>query len=143
MEYDWILRGGRVIDPASGTDEIRDVYVRDGRIAESCLPERVIDAAGLIITPGLIDFHAHVYCPGSALSVRADELLRQGTTTVVDAGTCGCADFDTFAETVIQRPGPRIRAFLNVASGGLSNPDIPEDYDPAGYDNYHSRKEPV
>ena len=158
MEYDWILRGGRVIDPASGTDEIRDVYVRDGRIADNTdeiawcggktypagqaedggmvisLGERIIDATGLIMTPGLIDFHAHVYCPGSALSVRADELLRQGTTTVVDAGTCGCADFDTFAETVIQRPGPRIRAFLNVASGGLSNPDIPEDYDPAGYD---------
>ncbi|MBQ1317001.1 MAG: amidohydrolase family protein [Lachnospiraceae bacterium] len=158
MEYDWILRGGRVIDPASGTDEIRDVYVRDGRIADNTdeiawcggktypagqaadggvvisLPERVIDAAGLIVTPGLIDFHAHVYCLGSALSVRADELLRQGTTTVVDAGTCGCADFDTFAETVIQSPGPRIRAFLNVAAGGLSNPDIPEDYDPAGYD---------
>lgn len=61
--YDLILSGGRVIDPESGRDEIMDVAVSDGRIAalgHALGPaSRRIDAAGLIVTAGFIDLHAH------------------------------------------------------------------------------------
>ena len=61
--------GGRIIDPASGRDEIGDLLVTDGVIAESTAEPRdgsatVIDAAGLIVAPGLIDMHVHLREPG-------------------------------------------------------------------------------
>ena len=61
--YDLIIRGGRVMDPESGLDQVCDVGVRGGRIVAigSVLrdAQRVIDAAGLVVTPGFIDLHAH------------------------------------------------------------------------------------
>lgn len=64
------IRGGRIIDPASGRDEIGDLLVLDGKIAESTarpdcsLP--IIEADGLIVAPGLIDMHVHLREPGGA-----------------------------------------------------------------------------
>ena len=63
------IRGGRIIDPASGRDEIGDFLVIDSRIAESTAAPKdstvpVIDAKGLIVTPGLIDMHVHLREPG-------------------------------------------------------------------------------
>ena len=61
--HDLVIRGGRVIDPESRTDAVRDVAVDGGRIAaisEGPLPaHRVIDARGLVVAPGFIDLHAH------------------------------------------------------------------------------------
>ena len=72
-----VIRGGRVIDPAAGIDEIRDIWICDGRIVEpDGSPAQEINARGCIVTPGLIDYHAHVFESGSALSVPPDELLR-------------------------------------------------------------------
>ncbi|MCE0482719.1 MAG: dihydroorotase [Methylacidiphilales bacterium] len=63
------IRGGRIIDPASGRDEVGDLLVEEGRIAagtakpkDSSMP--VIDAKGLIVAPGLIDMHVHLREPG-------------------------------------------------------------------------------
>ena len=63
------IRGGRIIDPASGRDEIGDLLVVDGRISESTAAPKgstvpVIDAKGLIVAPGLIDMHVHLREPG-------------------------------------------------------------------------------
>jgi len=62
------IRGGRIIDPASGRDEVGDLLVTDGRIsASTAAPDSsvpVIDAAGLIVAPGLIDMHVHLREPG-------------------------------------------------------------------------------
>ena len=65
--FDLILRGGRVICPASSIDGVKDVGVRDGTIAaiedhilESAARE-VVDVGGKLVLPGLIDTHAHVY----------------------------------------------------------------------------------
>ncbi len=63
------IRGGRIIDPASGRDEIGDLLVTDGIIAESTAEPRdgsatIIDAQGLIVAPGLIDMHVHLREPG-------------------------------------------------------------------------------
>ncbi|MGH7464530.1 MAG: amidohydrolase family protein, partial [Longimicrobiales bacterium] len=65
-----LLRGGRVIDPASGHDGTADVLLRDGRVADVGtgfgVPDdaRIIDAAGLVVCPGLIDLHVHLREPG-------------------------------------------------------------------------------
>ncbi|TIX53217.1 MAG: amidohydrolase/deacetylase family metallohydrolase, partial [Mesorhizobium sp.] len=70
MQFDLLLKGGRLIDPASGLDAQRDLAIAGGRIAaiDSDIPferaARVIDATGSIVAPGLIDLHSHVYWGG-------------------------------------------------------------------------------
>ncbi|MBX9577470.1 MAG: dihydroorotase [Chthoniobacterales bacterium] len=60
-----LIRNGRVIDPANNIDEVRDLFVTDGKIAESPAPNaEIIDATNLVITPGLIDIHVHLREPG-------------------------------------------------------------------------------
>jgi dihydroorotase len=81
------LRGGRIIDPASGRDEIGDLLVVDGRIAEGTAPPRdasvpVIDANGLIVAPGLIDMHVHLREPGGAQK----ETIATGTRAAAAGG---------------------------------------------------------
>lgn len=61
--FDLVIRNGRVIDPESGLDAIRDVAVRDGRIValseQPLRGRKIIDATGLVVSPGFIDLHAH------------------------------------------------------------------------------------
>ncbi len=65
--YDRVIVGGRVMDPASGLDAIRNVGVLDGRIAvittEAVRGRDTIDARGLVVCPGFIDLHAHGQTP--------------------------------------------------------------------------------
>lgn len=140
MKADYILRGGRVIDSAAGSDEIRDLYIRGSRLfdpdgeAVECLPERTIDLSGCVVTPGLIDYHAHVFHTGSNIAIRPDLLLHQGTTTVVDAGTAGRANYEAFETDVIRKARIGIRAYLNIDSRGQEDAARPENFDPALFD---------
>jgi dihydroorotase len=92
--YDLVLRGGRVICPASGIDSLRDVAVQDGRIAavaDTILPSaanEVVDVAGKLVLPGMIDTHAHVYqYVTGRFGLNPDMVgVRSGVTTVVDQG---------------------------------------------------------
>src|SRR3954463_12652444 len=63
-----LLRGGRVVDPASDTDAVSNILVEDGRVAaigEDVRSEAtVLDCDGLIVAPGLVDLHAHLRQPG-------------------------------------------------------------------------------
>ena len=63
-DWDLVLRGGRVIDPESGLDAVRDVAVGQGRIAAvgTALPAAPtnVDVAGQVVTAGFIDLHSHV-----------------------------------------------------------------------------------
>ncbi len=66
MQIDLLLRGGHVVDPASGLDARRDIAIAGDRIAaiEPDIPAdraaKVVDATGCTLTPGLIDLHSHV-----------------------------------------------------------------------------------
>ena len=122
---DLILRGGRVIDPASGLDATCDVGFTDGRVAavapaivDKATEER--DAAGCLVIPGMIDLHTHVYWGGTSIGVDAEPLARRsGTTTFVDAGTAGPGNFRGFRKHVIEPSPVRILAFLNVSFAGI------------------------
>src|ERR1700730_9680715 len=122
---DLVLRGGRVIDPASGRDETADIAFGDGKITEIArdLPAsdaEMVDVRGLIVAPGLIDLHTHVYWGGTSLGVEAVEVARQsGTTTFVDAGSAGAGTFHGFRRHVIEQSPLRIIPYLNVSFPGI------------------------
>jgi dihydroorotase len=122
---DLVLRGGRVIDPASGRDEIVDIAFGGGKVAGIGPDLRAgdaetIDARGLLVVPGLIDLHTHVYWGGTSLGVDAAEVARQsGTTTFVDAGSSGPGNFHGFRRHVIEPSPLRIIPFLNISFPGI------------------------
>lgn len=84
-----VIKGGRVIDPASGTDQIADVVVADGKIAaigaglaRQATEAKLFDAAGLVVCPGLIDMHVHLREPG----LEAKEEIRTGAEAAAAGG---------------------------------------------------------
>ncbi|MCL4844403.1 MAG: amidohydrolase/deacetylase family metallohydrolase [Bryobacteraceae bacterium] len=133
QNFDVLLRGGRLIDPANGIDGLRDVGIRDGRVAavaESLDPasaKRVLDVKGLVLTPGLVDIHVHLFHSTNIKdvwagdnSVRPDDFsFRTGVTTMADAGSSGWRNFETFRHTVIDRAKTRVFAFINIAGFGM------------------------
>ena len=123
MSFDLVLRGGRVIDPASGTDRIADVAFADGRVAEvgeGLHGTETKDVAGFIVTPGLIDLHTHVYWGGTSLGIDAEEFCRtSGVTTAVDTGSAGPGNFKGFRRHVIEPSQVRILAYLHVSFAGI------------------------
>src|SRR6202011_4909457 len=122
---DLILRGGRVVDPAGGRDETADIAFGAGKVAEigRDLPDRgadIVDVRGLLVVPGLIDLHTHVYWGGTSLGVDAAEVARRsGTTTFVDAGSAGPGNFHGFRRHVIEPSPLRIIPFLNISFPGI------------------------
>ena len=130
-QYDLLLKNGHVIDPANNIDAPMDVAVAAGKIAHvaptisSADAAQTVDAAGLIITPGLIDIHVHVYHTREpeTLSIIADHhAFRSGVTTVVDTGTAGAKHFLHFKRTVIDRAKTRIFAYINIVKSGMIGP---------------------
>ena len=119
---DVVIAGGTVIDPAQELHAARDVVITDGKIAALTPPgaapsaERVLDARGLLVTPGLIDLHTHVYLHVGQDNIDANSLAaRSGTTTMVDAGSAGAAIFDGFRHYVAARARCRLLALLNIS----------------------------
>ena len=132
-EYDLLLRGGHVIDAKNGVDAVRDVAIRDGKIAlvaakiDPTRALKVVNVTGLYVTPGLVDIHVHVYAgTGEARSYAGDNSLypdgytfRAGVTTVADAGCAGWRNFEDFKQRVIDRSRTRVLAFLNIVGNGM------------------------
>jgi len=135
--YDLLLKGAHVIDPKNKISAVADVAVRDGLIAAvapnipTAQARKVVNVAGLYVTPGLIDLHAHVFAgsdgvglAGGDSSIFPDDFaLRVGVTTVVDAGSSGRHNFAQFKKTVIDRARTRVLAFLNIGGGGMPGDD--------------------
>jgi dihydroorotase len=120
-----ILRGGRVIDPSQGIDQIADVAFENGVVAGVGKGlhrpgAEVLDVAGVIVSPGLVDLHTHVYWGGTSLGVDAATLARRsGVTTFVDAGSAGPGNYRGFLKHVIQPSQVRILAYLHVSFAGI------------------------
>jgi dihydroorotase len=142
-----IIRGGRVIDPANGVDEVCDLALSGGMVAGRgkalpwCGASKVIDAEGLIVTPGVVDIHSHLFATAGNPNAWAGEYsvfpdgfsFRSGVTTMVDAGSAGWRNFDLFRVSVIDRAKTRVFSFLNIASFGMVSDIIEQhapDFDP-------------
>ncbi len=130
-QYELLLQNGHVIDPKNGIDAPRDIAISDGKIASvaEAIPSnqaaQSVDLAGLIVTPGLIDIHVHVYHTREpeTLSVIADHhCFRSGVTTAVDTGTAGAKHFLHFKRTVIDQAKTRIYAYINIVKSGMIGP---------------------
>ena len=130
------IHGGTVIDPGNGIHGRRDLAIEDGHIraVEPSIPlgdaSDVIDATGLLVVPGLVDLHVHVYWGVADLSIRAGSHdLARGATTIVDAGSAGANTLPGFREYVIERFDGRILAFLNISAMGQIDPFLGENHD--------------
>jgi dihydroorotase len=130
--YDLLLKGGTVLDPSTGLAGAHDVAVQNGLIARiapdiaATEASRTIDVAGRIVTPGLIDLHAHVL-DGVARNGLDPDLggVYAGVTTIVDAGSAGAATFAAFPRHIQPRSQTEIIPFLHICQTGLAtNPDI-------------------
>ena len=123
MTHDLVVAGGHVLCPATGADAVMDVALDGGLIAAvgAGLEGRErIDATGLLVTPGLIDLHVHVYDGVSHYGIDADTyLLRRGTTTGVDVGSAGAQTFPALRRMVIEQAQTRIYAYLHIAVEGM------------------------
>lgn len=122
---DLILKGGRVIDPSQGIDGVMDVGFAGGKVS-AIGPKlagdkaEIRDVSGLIVSPGLIDLHTHVYWGGTSLGIDAEEFCRtSGVTTAVDTGSAGPGNFMGFRRHVIERSAVRILAYLHVSHAGI------------------------
>ena len=139
MKYDLLLSGGFVIDPRNNINQICDVAVKDGKIAlvapnidRSSAAEQ-IDVSGKLITPGLIDTHAHVfeYVTGR-FGLEADMCgVDSGVTTLIDQGGPSCMTLPAFREYVVNPKKSRIFTYLSsYLVGGMEGHYYPSLYKP-------------
>ncbi len=133
QDFDLVIKKGHLIDPKNEINRVCDIAIKDGIIAKvdrdipSQNAQKTIYATGLLVTPGLIDIHAHVFVgprpgqfAGGFSSVSPDDFtLKSGVTTIVDAGTSGWRNFPEFKKNVIDRSTTRVLAFLNISGGGM------------------------
>lgn len=139
MKYDLLLQGGHMVDPAHRIDGVRDIAIKDGRIAaieQSIAPSsarQVISARGKLVTPGLIDTHAHVfeYVTGR-FGMEADMCgVDSGVTTLVDQGGPSCMTLPAFREYVVKPKKSRVFAYLSAyLVGGMEGHYYPSLYKP-------------
>jgi dihydroorotase len=126
-KFDLLIKGGDVLDPSQNLRGMRDIGIRNGVIeavqadipAERAL--KVLSATGRLVTPGLIDLHAHTFPYGSAIGIPADELVPfQGTTTAVSAGDAGANNFAAYRRFIVASTRTRLYAFVHIANIGLA-----------------------
>jgi dihydroorotase len=131
--YTLLIKGGHVIDPKNGRSAKLDVAIQGTRIAKvapdipASQAQRIANADGLYVVPGLIDIHAHVYAGTGIKALTGDSSVypdgfsfRTGVTTLVDAGSSGWRNFEDFRQRVIDRAQTRVLAFVNIVGTGMS-----------------------
>ena len=131
LTYDFVVKNGIVVDPSQKLHAARDVAIKNGQIAALLAPGTSVkstqsyDAAGAIVTPGLIDMHSHYYHQVSGIGLPADEMMHlTATTTGVDAGDAGYSTFPGFRHFVIGQARTRHFAFIHIAAIGLAGDPI-------------------
>ena len=133
MKYDLLIRGGTVLDPSQELHALRDVAMFDGKVAAigegiaESEAAQVVDATGLIVTPGLVDMHVHTYWGASDYGIEPDiGNISRGVTTALDAGSAGALTFPAFRRHVLERSDTRQYALLNISAMGMLSPKIGE-----------------
>jgi dihydroorotase len=125
-EFDLLIKGGKVIDPSQNLEEECDVAIRDGKIvrSERDIPanraRQVLNATGMIVTPGLIDVHVHVLPYVGETGTEPDPCcIGRGVTTAVDAGTAGAFTLPALRKFVAEKAETRIRALVHIVAIGM------------------------
>ncbi len=115
-----------MLDPSQNIDSVTDIAFQDGKVArigsnlEAAGCPDVRDVSGLIVSPGLIDLHTHVYWGGTSLGIDAEDFCRRsGVTTAVDTGSAGPGNWMGFRKHVIEPSRVRILAYLHVSHAGI------------------------
>ena len=122
-----------MIDPSQKTCEKKDIAVAGGKIAavENYISDGnshdVIEAEGLLVTPGLVDLHVHVWWGVAHLAIEADPAcVYRGVTTAIDAGSSGSNTIAGFHRYVIDQAHTRVLAFLHISGMGQLDNNIGE-----------------
>jgi dihydroorotase len=128
LKTNLIIRNGTLIDPSTQRYGSYDVAISEGVIKGvfqrgtlAWESERELDASGCYVTPGLIDLHTHIFEAVQGMGVQADVVgVRQGVTTLVDAGSCGERNFAQFVAESAENNVTDVRAWINISSMGLA-----------------------
>ena len=126
LKFDLVIANGDVVDPSQRLRGKRDIGIKNGQvaaIAPSIAADRAvqrIDAAGRLVTPGLVDLHTHLV-PHIGIGLPADELVGiTAVTTAVSAGDVGANTFGAFTHWARPQTRTRLYAFVHIASIGLA-----------------------
>ncbi|MEN9951511.1 MAG: hypothetical protein RLY85_2263 [Bacteroidota bacterium] len=140
--FDILITGGRVIDPKNNMDAIADVAIKSGKIVKVAAglnpgdTKQVVNAKGLVVTPGLIDIHGHVFHGTQEDHYLSDGLsalppdgftFRAGVTTIVDCGGAGWKNLATFRKNVIGSSKTRVLSFMNIVGEGMRGGQYEQD----------------
>lgn len=124
--YDVLIKGGEVVDPGSDRSDPLDVAITDGRVAAvepgipSTAARELIDATGQIVTPGLVDLHAHCFDQFTYWGIRPDPIAAStGVTTWNDAGSPGALTMAGFRRHVVEQAVVDVKCFMNISMIGL------------------------
>ncbi len=133
-KVDFLITGGRVIDPYRNFDGIADIAVANGKIvsAENVEAKNIVDATGCLVTPGLIDYHCHPGAFSTDYGFAAESTcFSGGVTTVVDAGSYGSSTYEGFRWFSLNSK-LRYKAYLYVRAVGQPSDYLPDNVEPYG-----------
>ncbi len=134
QNYDLLIKGGTIIDEKNARNGLMDIAILDGKIAKigtdlsNEQAKIIIDANGLLVTPGIIDIHGHVFYGTDKNAMYSNGMnslapdgftFRNGVTTIVDAGGAGWRNFDEFKKQTIDNSKTRVLSFLNIVGSGM------------------------
>ncbi|WP_411273617.1 amidohydrolase/deacetylase family metallohydrolase [Daejeonella sp.] len=132
--YSIVIQGGHVIDPKNNINEIMDIAINGDKIVrvakkiDAKSATQIVNAAGLYVTPGLIDIHSHNFHGIRAGDPVPDGFtFRTGITTTVDAGSSGWKSFPRFKAETIDRSETRVLSWLNIVGEGYKGGQFEQD----------------
>lgn len=115
------IKGGRLVDPAAGVDAVKDILLKDGRVAEIAAPGKLklangaesLDATGLVLAPGLIDIHVHLREPGQGYK----ETIATGTAAAAAGGFTAVA---AMPNTIPVNDSPEVTRWMQAPERGAA-----------------------